>query len=400
MLTAFLGCLIFCLHIFRLMPKLQEECMAFLNYDSHQKQEVFKTTIDDTLIQPPFLSRLDPFWYSMFEREWKIFTDAIIKKFVISWYRTISHDLDEDFINSLSADINAMGCALFDMFNRIELIHGKTWTMCVINDALEHTIINHILKWKKTTLVSDVMEAEVDTSDPYVMKNNSSEMGEPAKVLLDNLTSKIFAMTYEKLATTASLSNNHARMLIDTVHVSSDILKVILRDLVLAEFVQKFELREWIRKYLISRDPSINLTSLDIDSKKIDTSFERNLSAPILQLIWWNTDRKSERMMCLLVWHMMRVPILGKWLVNWANAHVHRICLRLVHPWMLCKCVRHIIDLIENRPPDYSRILSNPDDDRVQRYIARVARNIIKCEPKVTDAPYLLLKILDIAISI
>jgi hypothetical protein len=147
--------------------------------------------------------------------------------------------------------------------------------------------------------------------------------------------------------------------------------------------------------------PSTDLSSLDvIDAGETLIVFEKNLSFPILQLIFLNTDRWWEQLICLLLWYTMKMPLVGRWLVNWANHRIHQMCLRLIHPWMLCRYIRHMTYVMDNRslsPLTHPLSSFNTDKSYFKRYIARWARCIVQYEPHSTDASYLLLKLIDAA---
>lgn len=401
------GCLLFLFLKFHWKPNSQDQSSNFPR--SHVEQDrSSETFLDEALIQPPFFPPSDPFWYKLFEREWKTFTEAIIKRFVLPWYRLLSLDSDEDFIHALSADLNSLGYPLFRMVSRVREMHAQACTIWMIDYALKETIIEHLDKWNQKDSMFPM--SNEDLSIFSSVPKDSSPIGHPSieinrfgNVLLDSMARKFLYIIDRNASDPVPRSNVHLCKLIQDNQLSHDILVVILRDVTLTRFIEKIRLGKWIENYFLHRNTLINLKSLDLEddfahynmfSSRVD------LATPLLDLIQRHTDLRWQQALCLLLSGIMRIPIIGEWISNRANISIHRICRRVVHPWMLSKLVHYFTtQMMLDQTIDTSISSFDIKGDFLQRFIMGLANHIIQHEPIETDAPYLVLKLIDDASS-
>jgi hypothetical protein len=403
LLSLLVGSSLFLFLKFHLKPNFRGKS-SHLPQDHIEQDRSFEAFFDEALIQPPFLPPSDPFWYKLFEREWKTFTETIIKKFVLPWYRSLSLDSDEDFIHALSADMNNMGYPLFQIVLRIRELHAQSWTIWMINCALKETVIRHLDNWNPREPMFPLSYADFSISSP--VPQDSPSIGHPfieinrsGTVLLDTVIRKLLSAIDRDANDPVSGSNTNLRKFIHDDQLSHDLLVVILRDVTLTRFIGKIRLGKWIENYLLHRNALINLSSLDLEDDFAPYPIfpsKVNLVSPLIELMQQHTDLKWQQTLCLLTSGAMRIPMMGEWISNRANTFIHKICRRVIHPWVLSKLVHYFTaQMMMDRSIDTSISSFGIEGDFSQRFILGLANHAILHEPIETDAPYLVLKLID-----
>lgn len=358
--------------------------------------------LDEALIQPPFLPSSNPFWRELFQREWKAFSEIIMNKFIMSWYRLLSLDSDEDFTKAFLEDMKSVGEVVFEMLANLESFHEREWSLWLINEVIGTTALNHFSRWKQLNSSYDVFGKDIFSPNLHEETStySSLESNEISTILLDIFVQKMF-QNYDKISVTSTLgSKSDSYTFFRKNQLARHFLLVILRDLLLVKSIKTFHIGKYIENYLKNRNPLVNLSSLDLEDDDLrheKTIFPgENLFLPILKLVRQHTETKWQQTICLLILGVMRVPVLGKWLKNWANGHVHRFSRRLIHPWMLCKWMHHLSNqMTQDQSVKLSPVSFEYQPNFVEQHLAKLAKCIVLHEPVMTDEPYLVLKVID-----